>query len=88
MAALPETLLLYKKRISELEQNTKKHDEEHQAEYEEEHKDVAEDREHEKEDMGLKEEEKALVLLYSTLSVWLQRALTKDSKAVHGDTGI
>jgi hypothetical protein len=56
-----------------LEQNTKKHDEENQAEYEEEHKDVAEDREHEKEDMELKEE-KALVLLYSTLSVWLQYA--------------
>ena len=44
-------------------------------------------REHEKEDMGLKEG-KALVLFYPTLSVWLQRALTKDSKAVHGDTGI
>ena len=77
---------VHKKRTSELEQNTKKHDEEHQAEYEEAHTDVAEDREHEKEDMGLKEG-KALVLLYPTLSVWLQRALTKDSKAVHGDTG-
>jgi hypothetical protein len=70
-----------------LEQNTKKHDEEHQVEYEEAHTDVAEDREHEKEDMGLKEGT-ALVLFYSTLSVWLQRASTKDSKAVHADTGI
>ena len=64
-----------------MEQNTKKHDEEHQAEYEEAHTDVAEDREHEKEDMGLKEGKALILLLYSTLSVWLQRALT-DSKAV------
>jgi hypothetical protein len=64
-----------------LEQNTKKHDEEHQVEYEEAHTDVAEDREHEneKEDMGLKEGKALILLLYSTLSVWLQRALT-DSK--------
>jgi hypothetical protein len=54
-----------------LQQNTKKHDEEHQAEYEEAHTDVAEDREHEKEDMGLKEGTASVLLLYSTLSVWL-----------------
>ena len=54
-----------------MEQNTKMHDEEHQAEYEEEHKNVAEDREHEKEDMGLKEGTASVLLLYSTLSVWL-----------------
>ena len=42
---------------------------------------MAEDREHEKEDMGLKEGKALILLLYSTLSVWLQRALT-DSKAV------
>ena len=89
MAALPEKHLLYtsKKGSSELEQNTKQHDQEHQAEYEEAHKHVADDREHEKEDMGSKERE-TLVLLYSTLSVWLQRVLTGDSKAAHGDTGI
>jgi hypothetical protein len=51
----------------ELEQN-KNYVEEHQAEYEEEHKDVAEEREHEKENMGLKEDN-ALVLRYPTLTV-------------------
>ena len=78
MTALPETLLLYTRNEHRSWNKTPKS-------MKEEHKDVAEDREHEKEDMGLKLG-KALVLLYPTLSVWLQRALTKDSKAVHGDT--